>query len=431
MNRNNLRVVSIMLLSIILVAMPFIGACAPAPTAPTAPTAPKPEDQPLKVGFPLICSGAAAEKGAPGAYGKLACIRYINEELGGVNGHPIEVHWYDDAYDAAKTISVVKMLMEENCLFFTTSSSKEMEATMEIANRAGFLGMVYCGSTKCVHPPAHIFAMMPMYDDDWVAFAKYYLANIWKGPGKPKMVLCMLNNPVGYAAKAASLAFAEQLGIEIIAEEEHTATTISEMASLTRIRALNPDVLWISSTPAPAAVIIKNAYALGMYPGVTIGVSHAGMVQTLIDLGGAKVVEGVYGTSPIALWGEGVPGEAKMAEYCDRLYPRVLGYTDFEGCWAEGLIVAEVLRLALENCGYEKLAKGGPEAWECVERCGFRNVKNFSPGGIIGPVDFSDDYDLRGSKSLRIVKVVNGEMRSISDWMETEPIHYEEFEWFK
>ena len=433
MSRKLPKLVGIVFFSLALVAIPFLASCAAeeAPLAPPAPPAPAPSEQPLKVGFSLIMTGPAAEKGAPGSGGKLSAIRYVNEELGGVNGHPIEVKWYDNAYDAAKAPLIVKKLMDDGCLLFTTSSSKMMEASMAISNREGFPGMAYCGSTKCVHPPQHVYAMMPMYDDDWVAFAKYYLANIWKGPGKPKMALHMLSNPVGYAARAASLAFAEQLGIEIVAEEEHTTTTISEIESLTRIQALNPDVLWISSTPAPSAVIIKNAYELGMHPGTTIGVCHAGMIQAVIDLSGASVAEGVYGVSPVALWGEDAPGEAKMAEYCNKLYPRFYGQTDYMGCWAEGLIVAEILRVALENCGYEKLANGGPEAWECVEMNGFRKVKDFSTGGLVGTVDFSDDYDRRGAKSLRIVKITDGKMSSVSDWIETEPIHYEEFEWFK
>ena len=104
---------------------------------------------------------------------------------------------------------------------------------------------------------------MPDYGDDWTAFTQYYLNNIWKGTGKPKMALMVLNNPTGAGAKNAARAMADTLGVEIIATEEHAATTLSEMEALTRIKALNPDVIYISSTPKPAALIIKNAKELG------------------------------------------------------------------------------------------------------------------------------------------------------------------------
>ena len=94
------------------------------------------------------------------------------------------------------------------------------------------------------------------------------MENIWKGQGKPKFALQLLNNPTGSGALDASKAAADKLGIDIVAVEEHATTTISEMESLTRIKGLNPDVLFISSTPAPTAVIIKNAHDLGMFPGM-------------------------------------------------------------------------------------------------------------------------------------------------------------------
>jgi len=128
------------------------------------------------------------------------------------------------------------------------------------------------------------------------------MENIWKGQGKPKMALHLLNNSTGYGALDASKAAAEELGIEIVAIEEHDATTTSEIESLTRIRALNPDVLYISSTPAPTALIMKNAYELGMYPGMTVGLGHAGITKALVDIAGADIVEGVYGVFPTANW---------------------------------------------------------------------------------------------------------------------------------
>jgi len=420
-NSRHKLAIGVVALALLIAALPLMGACATKPAA---------EGQALKLGLSICMTGPAAEKGSPMGHGKLDCIKYINEELGGVEGYLIDVHWYDNGYDAAKAVTIVKRLMDEGCLFFTTNASAMMTASMEIANRAGFPGMACFSSPACTHPPKHIYAQMPDYGDDWAAFARYYMENIWKGPGKPKMALHLLNNSTGYGARDAARAGAGALGIEIIAEEEHTATTMSEIDSLTRIKGKNLDIIFISSTPAPTAIILKNAYELGMYPGVTIACAHASFTKALVDLAGADIAEGVYGVYPTVSWGDDVPGMAKMMEYCKRYHPEDEGNLDYMTSWAEALIDAEILRQAVKNTDYEVLARGDAEAWQAVEMNGFRNVKGYDVQGLHGPVDFSNPEDHRGSKSVKVFQVKNGAITAITDWIEAPLIKYEDFEWF-
>jgi branched-chain amino acid transport system substrate-binding protein len=370
-------------------------------------------------------TGPAAEKGSPMGHGKLDCIKYINEELGGVNGHPIIADWYDNAYDTAKQVTLVKKLMDDGALFFTNNDSKTMQASIEIANSAGFAGIASFSSPICTNPPKHIYAQMPDYGDDWAAFANYYMANIWKGTGKPKMAMHLLNNTTGYGARDAAICLADSLGIELLPWEEHTTTTISEMESMTRIKALKPDVLFISSTPAPTAVIIKNAYDLGMYPGIVIGCAHASYTKVLVDIAGAKVTEGVYGVFPTVNWGDNVPGMAKMTEYCQKLHSKDYGNMDYITSWAEALIDAEILRLALETSGYDVLAKGDATAWAAVEKNGIQKL-SYDVQGLHGPVSYTPG-DNRLDKMVKVFQVVNGVITPITGWVAAPRIPYEKF----
>jgi len=413
-----LIVAGVLCLALVVAMLPFVSACAPSA-----------KEQVLKVGITTPSTGKAAEKGSPMGHANLDAIEYINSELGGVAGYPIEVVWLDNAYDAAKVVTNVKRFMDEGCIMFATSSSAMMTASMEIANRAEFPGLA-CFNAPILHrPPQHIYGQMTDYGDDWVAFANYYMENIWKGEGKPRMAMHLLNNSTGYGALDASKASADKLGIEIIATEEHTTTTASEMESLTRIKALNPDVLYISSTPAPTAVIMKNAYELGMYPGMDIGLGHAGITKALVDIAGADTVEGVYGVFPTASWGDDVPGMAKVIEYCQKLHPKDAENLDYITSWAQSLIIAEILRVALENVGYDVLAKGDVESWRAVETQGIQKLKDFDVGGLHGPVSYTPG-DNRLSKSLRVFQIKNGAIIPLTDWIEAPVIKYEEFEWF-
>jgi len=420
MKRKRLLVVAgVVLLALVVATLPFVSACGPG----------EPEVKKLKIGITTPSTGKAAEKGSPMGHANLDCIKYINDELGGVNGYPIDVLWLDNAYDAAKVVTNVKRFMDEGCIMFATSSSAMMTASMEIANRAEFPGLA-CFNAPILHrPPKHIYGQMTDYGDDWVAFANYYMENIWKGEGKPRMAIHLLNNSTGYGALDASKAAADKLGVEIVATEEHTTTTASEMESLTRIKALNPDVLYISSTPAPTAVIIKNAYELGMYPGMTIGLGHAGITKALVDIAGADVVEGVYGVFPTANWGDDVPGMAKMIEYCLKLHPKDEGNGDYITSWAQSLILAEILRVALENVGYDVLAKGNVESWRAVETQGIQKLDGYDVEGLESPVSYAPG-DNRLGKSLRVFQVQNGNIVPITGWIDAPVIKYEEFDWF-
>jgi branched-chain amino acid transport system substrate-binding protein len=408
----------IVCLVLVVAAMPFVSACGGSKEGKT-----------LKVGITTPTTGPAAEKGAPMGHANLDCIEYINDELGGVEGYEIEVVWRDNGYDAAKVVTIVNNFMDEGCLMYTTSSSTMMQASQETANRFGFPGLVAFSSPINYRPPQHIYGQMPDYGDDWLVFANYYMDNIWKGTGKPKMALHLLNNPTGKGAMDATKAFAEQLGIEIVAAEEHSKTTTSEMESLTRIKALNPDVLYISSTPAPTAVIVKNAYELGMYPGITIGSGHAGFTKALIDIAGADIAEGVYGVFPTVNWGDDVSAMAKMTEYMQAKHPDDAGNMDYITCWAQSLIVAEILKNAVKNAGYDVLAKGDAASWKAIEEQGIQKLKDYDVGGLHGPVTYTPG-DNRLSKSVRFFQVQSGSIVPLTDWIDAPVVKYEEFDWF-
>ena len=417
MKGKKLVIISLVCLALVVGALPLLTACGADKSA-----------QPLIIGITTPSTGPAAEKGGPMGHANLDAIKYINEELGGVDGHFIEAVWLDNAYDASKVAINVRRFMDEDCLLFATASSKMMTASMEIANRAEFPGIVSFNAPVIHRPPQHIYGQMTDYGDDWSAFAKYYMDNVWAGSGKPKMALLLLNNTTGYGALDASKAAAEDLGIEIVAVEEHTATTISEMEALTRVKALAPDVVYISSTPAPTALVIKNLVELGMYPGVTIGLGHAGITSALVDIAGADVVEGVYGVFPTVNWGDDVPGMAKITEYVRANHPKDEGNMDYITSWAQSLIMAEVLRLTLEKVDYEVLAAGGVEAWRAIEEYGIKRL-NYDVEGLHGPATYVAG-DNRLAKSLRVFQIQGGNIVPVTDWIEAPLVQYEKFEWF-
>jgi branched-chain amino acid transport system substrate-binding protein len=370
----------------------------------------------LKLGAIMPVTGPAAEKGRPGIDALLDVTEYINKELGGVDGYQINLDWKDSVYNAANVTTDITDFTNSGVLMFTAMSSFEMTNAMGIANKAGLPGLAIFTSPNLYNPPAHIYGQMPDYGDDWIAFANYYLKNIWKGQGQPKMALELLNNTTGSSVQDVTNAKAAAMGINIVDIEQHAATTISEADALTRIKSKNPDVLFISSTPQPTSIILKNAKDLGMTPAtMTIGMAHASFTKSLIDLAGADVAEGVYGVYPTVTWDDNAPGIAKAKEYLTKNHPADAGNMDYLSVWCTGLVSAEILKNAVQAVGYDALVKGDAAAWQAVEQSGFQKL-NYNVAGIQGAVSYTAG-DNRLAKSVKLYTVKSGTITSIGDWV--------------
>jgi branched-chain amino acid transport system substrate-binding protein len=368
----------------------------------------------------LPATGAAAEKGKPGGDAVLDATEYINNELGGISGYKLVLDWRDSAYDAAKVASIVTEFMNKGDVLFTAMSSKEMTAAQEKANRAAFPGIVTFSAPNNYNPPEHIYAHTPDYGDDWVAFTNYYLKNIWKGSGKPKMALHLLNNTTGSSVKDVANAKAASLGVEIVDMEEHAADTISEVSSLTNIKAKNPDVIYIASTIKPTSVILKNAKDLGLLnSNITICLGHAAIDKSLVDLVGADVVEGVYGLLPTVTWDDNAPGVAKVKEYAQKLHPEHINKIDYLSTWNTTLIVAEILRNTVKNTGYETVAKGDAVAWKAIEDNGIKKISGYKAEGLQGPLSYNAGSNKLGT-SVKIYQIKSGKITPVSDWIEAK-----------
>jgi branched-chain amino acid transport system substrate-binding protein len=427
MKKGNLKHITLALGLILISAILVLTSACGSPAASTSSsttgvqsTVPSTEGKVLKVGMILPATGAAAEKGKPGGDAVKDAMEYINKELKGANGYQIQISWRDSGYNADTVNTIVKDFMNEGDLLFTTMSSMEMTAAQSTANRAGFPGIVTFAAPSNINPPEHIYAHSPDYGDDWVSFVDYFLANIWRDSDKPKMALCVLNNTTGSSVKDTANARAARMGIEIVAIEEHTTATISEMESLTRIKAKNPDVIYIASTPKPTSVILKNAKDLGLTPAnVTFGLGHAAMAKSLIDLAGAEVVEGIYGIFTTVTWQDNVPGIAKAAEYVKKNNPADYGNMDYLACWNTSLVVAEILRNAVTNAGYDALAKGDTAAWKAVEEQGIKKVKGYDVQGLQGPIAYTSGSNKLGT-SVKIYTIKGGNMTAIGDWIQAK-----------
>ncbi len=404
---------SVVFMVLALVSLPILAAGCGDNGGTTTTTTTSTVKNPLKVGISAPYTGKAAGNGAPMGDGVMDAIKYINEELGGVQGHKIEPLFRDNTYDSAKATTIVEEFVSSGALMFTTQSSAMMVASMTRANEVGLPGFVVFSAPECTQPAKHIYASFPDYGDQWVAFVKYYLANVWKGTGKPKMAMHLLANPTGAGAKKAAETLAASLGVEIVGYWEHPSAPTDVTDSLTAIKAKNPDVIYISSIPEATSVIIKNMVSLGMYPGITVGCGGAAFTSKMVELAGAANTEGVYGVFPTVSWTDTPAGMAKMTQYMTANHPQHKDNLMYITGWNEGLLIAEILRLAILN------TPGGGNALTpaLVEANGIKKLNNFDVGGLQSPASFTQG-DNRLSKQVKLYQVKNGQITVLGSWID-------------
>ena len=422
--QKKLILVMSVVLGLVLLTLPALTACGPKA---------KP-GQVLKIGTMTPSTGPVPEKGLAGQHGVQDAIDYINKELGGAGGYPIEASWRDSEYNMAKVATILQDYINEGDLLFTTHSSSEMKAAQGKANEVGIPGIATFISTMNLHPAAHIYGPTPDYGDDWVALAKYYKDNIWEGTGNPKMALHLLSGTVGQGTLDGANAKAAELGIDLVATEYHSLTTTSEIESLTRIKTKNPDVLIISGVPASSAIVLRDAKTLDIFPKTTVMLTSASFVQTFVDLAdkdnsGAFIAEGTYGVAHVVTWEDDAPGIAKAREYAQKNgHAADIGNMDYLGTWSTMLVIREILATAVKNVGYDALAKGGPDAWKLVEEQGIQKLKGYKVEGLQGGTLSFTPGDNRLDKYLRIYQVKNGKITPIGDWQEAPLVTYPQYD---
>jgi branched-chain amino acid transport system substrate-binding protein len=93
------------------------------------------------------------------------------------------------------------------------------------------------------------------------------------------------------------------------------------------------------------------------------------------------------------------------------------------------MIVAEVLKLAVKNAGYDVLSKGDANAWKAIETQGIQKLKNYDVGSLQGKVSYTPG-DNRLTTYNRIYQIKNGQIANPSAWTEAPLIKYEEYSWF-
>jgi len=307
-------------------------------------------DTEIKIGNIMPYSGPASAYGIIGKTEE-AYFKMINDK-GGINGRKIVYVTYDDGYSPPKAVEQVRKLVEsdEVLAVFNPLGTPSNTAIQKYLNAKKIPQLfVATGATKWNDPKNFPWTMgwQPSYQSEAQIYAKWLM----KEKPDAKVAILYQNDDFGkdylkgtkdgFGAKASS----------IILEESYEVSEPSIDGHIVKIKAANPDVLLIYTTPKFGAQTIKKTAELGWKP-LQIITNVSASVGSVMKPAGFEAAQGVLsaayakdGADP--RWADDA-GMKKWAEFLDKYMPGV-DKTDSSVVYGYG--AAQTLVKALEQCG--------------------------------------------------------------------------------
>src|ERR1700712_5533063 len=222
-------------------------------------------DTEIKIGNIMPYSGPASAYGVIGKTEE-AYFKMINDN-GGIKGRKITFVTYDDGYSPPKAVEQVRKLVEsdEVLLVFNPLGTPSNTAIQKYLNGKKVPQLfVATGATKWNDPKDFPWTMgwQPSYQSEAQIYAKYLL----KEKPDAKIAILYQNDDFGKDYLKGTKDGLGAKASQIIIEESYEVSEPTIDSHIVKIKAANPDVLLIYTTPKFGAQTIKKTAELTWKP---------------------------------------------------------------------------------------------------------------------------------------------------------------------
>ncbi|NTU59571.1 MAG: ABC transporter substrate-binding protein [Deltaproteobacteria bacterium] len=291
----------------------------------------------IVIGHLADITGGTGDVGKPYAEGVKAYTDYINAH-GGINGKKIKLLSMDYAYKIPEALNLYKKFKDQDKVVAIqgwgsgdTEALKEQVAKDEIP----YFSASYSAHLTDPKKSPYNFFCAPDYSTAARAGLKY-LKDSWKEKRKPKVAFIYPDNGYGKAPIPGAKKYAEELGFEIVPDENVALNAIEATTQLLNLKKSEPDFAWIGGTKVSTSVILKDAKKLGLktkffgniwsgdedMPKLTAGAEEGYLVMLGSDLygepgPGMKIIQEVTKGQPVPQhW---IRGWISMMTMCEAL----------------------------------------------------------------------------------------------------------------
>ena len=297
----------------------------------------------IKVGVLLPLTGAQAKFGEIEKRSYEMAAEEINAK-GGVNGKKIELLFEDDTGkpDVGRS-GVEKLISREKVSVITGGySSSVTAAATPVAQQFKVPFVVCTGSADDITEKGYdyVFRINPAASE-YPASVETFLKEVAKDV--KTVALLYENSSFGQSSSKSFEEDAKRLGLKILVKEGYQAGAIDFKPILTKVKAANPDMIYMVSYVMDASLLMRQSKELRINPKMFVG-GGAGFTLPEFAKSAGDASDGVFSAT---LWIETLPFPGAK-EYFDKYKKKYGDETEYHGAeaYAAMQVVADALRRA-------------------------------------------------------------------------------------
>jgi branched-chain amino acid transport system substrate-binding protein len=337
----------------------------------------------IKIGLMAPLTGPAA---ADGQSAKQSCemlVERINAE-GGINGKKVELIIYDDQFDSKQAVVVAHKMIEGDKVIAGVSGSYSFtsRAAAQVFQEEG----VPFSVGYALHPAVtaggkYVFRVTVLGHVQGRA-GGFTAAKLLEAK---TVSMLIQDNDFGQSLAKGFREYAESLGVEIVSADKFKMREKEFSPVLTKIKKLNPDLIYNTAYPHDGALILKQAADLGI-KAQQMGSEGLDSTKGFLEVAG-KAAEGIVITTNLDRDSK-VPVTRKYLDNYEKKFgiaPDMTGASTYDAL----LMIIDAIK------------KVGTDPDKIVEA--FRSMKGWQ--GVTGQIqEFTEQGEVIKNVELQIVK---------------------------
>ncbi len=224
----------------------------------------------VKLGMIGTFTGPLGPLGMVSKTGALLAQKHINEKGFMVGGQKYKVEFveWDERMDPKMAVAGAHKLMDEHNIKVIIGPiiSASVEAVQPITEPKHVILVTFASSEQIIRPGIkYTFRACP--DNRMMAAVP---ATYWREMGIKNLAFIIENEAGPLSAEKYSHQIFEELGGKVVATEHFEVQTTDFTTQLAKLKAKNPDALFLAGSPEASALIIKQTREIG-WPVQTLG----------------------------------------------------------------------------------------------------------------------------------------------------------------